>query len=548
MRILILSSLLILCNCVDDNIVRFTTKKTLTTTADSSMGWNMENIFQDTEFYKKKINTYFIEGNSPCITQDPSLYMSDISRYMSAYEIVDFAIAGNYLYYLTEHELSRLTISTFLAGVIDTTAKIYSFQDEKFNYLDVFTLPNGSILLILKSDEPYFYYIVLPKGTVSGQPMNKLDHAFNNFTLDMKLAFYDRYLFIPALNKGLFVYEYVQSQAKLKYKKTLIYASDVHDIAIKFYENINKLLVITADYGQGIVTMFLRMDTVDIDDLKLLKEFYNAKSVSIVTQENSDRLVIILDGLKDSTQLYVLNLFLSEQVGFIYEDVKLLDGKSQYGDVNSQYASILMLNSILITEIHRGEYNMHKYIDSEGIAHAKLYDSQGVLGVLIFYVENVQIIAKRVLTNTGFLLCDTEIGETEPYNFLVSGLSTVCGADENGFYINECLYQVNVTLEVNGKSYIEIYNDTKNFGIILGISIAILILLLIIALILIILCYKKTTRDILLEEEKKRRFGGANLPVINSNPSPRENVPESKQEEKQEEKQEDVYQIGDDQP
>eukprot|EP00826_Nyctotherus_ovalis_P003799 TRINITY_DN1077_c0_g2_i1.p1 TRINITY_DN1077_c0_g2~~TRINITY_DN1077_c0_g2_i1.p1 ORF type:complete len:523 (+),score=158.27 TRINITY_DN1077_c0_g2_i1:936-2504(+) len=498
--------------CQDDS-VHYTTSVALEATAGTSVGWDMEKIFQDQQLSDKQIISYQILGDAPCLVQDPFLFMNDAFSYESQHPIIDFAIAKDYLFYITKSELVRVDIKTMMSNPTASIAKLYDISSHNFDYLDVFVLPDNATLILFKNDSANFFYLIVPYGVAASPVLTPIHQSFENFTLDMKAAVWGEYLFIPGGSEGLFVYKYTGEV--MEFKKKLKFTDDVSDITVKYFENVRSLYVFVVNRKLGVMAIRMRTDIMDIDDIKRVREFAKAKSVNIVPGNESDRILVITEGLDNTSQFYLLDLFVDKDVGFIYDDIKLLDGNAQYGDANSKYAVVLMPNSVLVTEINRKSNNMMKYLDSKEANHAKLYDTKGLLGIWLFYAHEANLIAKRILSHTGFLLCD--IKDAESYTFVVSASSHQCGRDSYGRAISACYYDANVTVKVNALGHKESYENVMRYGVLIGVFVGIIVMLLVAVIVVTLMCYKKVQTQ-LLELTGK----GENAKVDATNDAPQE--------------------------
>lgn len=505
--------LLLALSFCQDNFVHYATSVALEATADSSVGWDMEKVFQDQQLGDKEITSYQLVGDAPCLVQDPSLFMNDAFSHESQRPIIDFAIAKDFLFYITESELVRVNISTMMSNPTGSMVKLYDISSHHFDYLDVFVLPDNATLLLFKNSSANFAYLIVPYNVVTSPALAAIHQNFADFTLDMKAAVWGEYLFIPGGSEGLFVYKYTGEA--MEFKKQLKFTDDVFDVTMKYFENVGKLYVFVVNRNLGVLAIRMRTNTMDIEDIKRVREFAKAKSANIVPGNESDRILIITEGLDNTSQFYLLDLVVDKEVGFIYDDIKLLDGNAQYGDANSKYAVVLMANSVLVTEINRRSNNMMKYLDSKEANHAKLYDTKGLLGIWLFYAHETNLVAKRILSHTGFLLCD--IKDAESYSFVVSASSHHCGKDGYGRAIATCYYDANVTVKVNARGHKESYENMMWYGVLIGVFAGIIVVLLVAIILVTLVCYKKVQKQ-LVELTGK----GANVKVDATSDAPQE--------------------------
>ena len=162
------------------------------------------------------------------------------------------------------------------------------------------------------------------------------------------------------------------------------------------------------------------------------------------------------------------------------------------------YASIVLKNSIYLTEIQNKAFNIYKYIEAEGVYHAKMYYRDGRSWMI--YTKGNYIVGDYIKATDGFLLCDVGpiIGT---YKFSILGLSHICGLDSQGQTINTCYYETEVNLEVIKYTYNQSIAKAKNDGLFYGLITGVILIAMII--ILIVLIVKNNHASVLLDEYRR---------------------------------------------
>ena len=100
-RIIMLFLFFVLCYSQDNIKVCNTTFRNLTGTSFQSFSMGMNDVYNDRTLKDYKITSYKLQGKTPCIIQNPSLFVIDGFVYDTNNTINDFTIDKQFLYYAT---------------------------------------------------------------------------------------------------------------------------------------------------------------------------------------------------------------------------------------------------------------------------------------------------------------------------------------------------------------------------------------------------------------------------------------------------------------
>lgn len=306
------------------------------------------------------------------------LYISFIHK--DDFDIHDLATVSRYLYYITEKGVHKKHIHN--DGI--PLRKVAS-NEMVYEYIDGFTLSNSKVLLVLKGKEPQFSYVITTNTEKVDTNIRKLE-SFENFTEDMKVTVINDYLLIPAKNKGFLMYQYIPNENILKHIKTFS-EIPIDDITVSLHSTKKKIVDYLCDSNKGIASYTIDTETNEITYGEFIEEFIGAKTVNWILCEEDNKLLVILEGMEDSAKVIILSINLRNLAALKYGNIRLLDGSPRYGSAGYQYTSIVMPNSIFVTETIKKSDSMHRYFNIEGIDHAKTYN-KGSESWMIYATED----------------------------------------------------------------------------------------------------------------------------------------------------------------
>ena len=295
--------------------------KELECALNTNNAWSLDTIFDFPIKEKPIIDSYNIEGSSPCIIQDPYLSLRELFMYADTKEIKDFDITDYHIYYVADNKIYRADLYKILDNEVDEANVVFSFDSSDFTYMSVYNFKNQDIIF-LKDNEFKFYYLfdVLNKNPT----LKIIPEQFPKFTDQMKLTFYKDLIFVPTGTDGIYIYKYSESTSKIKLEKILTLADDAQDIALK--EVNGKIFAVIADYNQGMISFNLDLNTYTESNVKVWKEFIKIKSVVWTASELENKLLLVIDGLGVVTKFSILLLNLESEFKFSYDQIKLMDG------------------------------------------------------------------------------------------------------------------------------------------------------------------------------------------------------------------------------
>lgn len=278
--------------------------------------------------------------------------------------------------------------------------------------------------------------------------------------------------------------------------RNFTFAEKVYDIAVNPISSFGLIQGFVSDYDVGLVPFIFNMEDEQINNFTAMNEFVNAKVINWVPYDEVHKLLISLDQ-KNGSSFVVIYVFQNDFPIILYDDINLLDGPPKHVTSINKYASVMMENTLLITQIGQRSDNIYKYINTEGLEKAKLYNATTNKGIWLVYTINGNLSIDYILWNSGYLLCDAN-EELTKYTFEIIGHSQSCGYNKDGSRIMICNYQVNATLEIIYDFIVEIVSKTKTVEIIvLSIVMAVIVILLIILFII-------RRRYIKIEQEKEK--------------------------------------------
>eukprot|EP00826_Nyctotherus_ovalis_P054104 TRINITY_DN7066_c0_g1_i11.p1 TRINITY_DN7066_c0_g1~~TRINITY_DN7066_c0_g1_i11.p1 ORF type:complete len:383 (+),score=59.65 TRINITY_DN7066_c0_g1_i11:1-1149(+) len=355
-------------------------------------------------------------------------------------------------------------------------------------------MPDADVAIFLKGAGNTLSYVIITRDN-EVKPIQKMLDLFGEFSDDMRMMACGNLVFIPAGTKGILIFEY--SNSSFTRIKTLNNVKDARDLTLKRLHTDSELLIIAADYQEGLAAFTMNLQSKDIGVTNVTKEFVKAKSISMVPRGENDTLLLIVDALGGSSKYVVLSL----DVKFMemsYDQIRLLDGVVHYGDITEEYASIIMDNSVMVLKILQEEDSMVGYINSHGVNNAKLLKLDDETSWLIHSRSN-EILITDFIANSGFLIC--RLGaEARPYNFTVLGQSKNCRL-ENGMTLLNCYYSAQVVLNVVDK---ESLNSLIHIVIVMSVSILVAVVIIVLVMIFYYFKYKRTQEEIDKEKEKLR--------------------------------------------
>ena len=206
-----------------------------------------------------------------------------------------------------------------------------------------------------------------------------------------------------------------------------------------------------------------------------------------------------LEGSNSVSKAIVLTINPRIPTELRYESIRLIDGITRFADVEGWYASIVLQNSVYLTEIHKKGINVYKYMETPKVNNVKMYYN-GEKAWMVF-TQNEYILGEYIKGTNGFLICDTT-GTKGSYTFSVLGLTNHCGLDDTGESIKKCYYEAKVTLQISEYTYAETVTKTKNQWIMYGVIIGIILIIMIVVLVIVIVKYKQASH--LLNEYVKQ--------------------------------------------
>jgi len=222
-------------------------------------------------------------------------------------DIVDFTTVESYLYYTTKKQVYK----TYIHDEYDKILRVANNNDEAFDYVEPFKLPNNKVLLILKGASPQFSYIVTSETRISKKITETLDESFEEFTEDMKLTMSGNHLLIPAKSKGIYLYTYNSSTNTLEFTKTFT-GNNVNDITAQPNPNSSKIIGYFCDPTKGIASYELDTTTNEIEYGEFIREFIGAKTVNWISHKEDNNLLVILEGLQDTAKIILLSIDLED--------------------------------------------------------------------------------------------------------------------------------------------------------------------------------------------------------------------------------------------
>lgn len=455
--------LLALCLCHAEDPVYFVAHKVLHVSSNSSSSWDLADFFaaqnSPNAIKEKRINSFRVEGSSPCTVNDPALLLSTTLYLEDDLEILDFAVVDNNVYYVTEDGVFR--VDARKEDMIESLTKIASATDERFSYIEGFKLSDGKVLLMLKGANSQFAYVVTASTNIDESKVSYIGGTFDTFADDMKLTVVNDHLFIPARTRGIHVHVYDRPTRSLRHLKTFS-SIDVQDITAVSGGK-DKIVGYLCDFRSGIASYELNLESMEMTRSAFMEEFVGTRTVSWISHAENNKLLVVQEGLHGSGKVAVLSVNMQNLTDLKYDSIRLLDGTPRYGNAGRQYTSIVMPYSVFIMENNEKSDSMYKYINIENVSHARIY-SNGEHSWLISAFDN-QIIGTYIFKHDGFLVCEVE-SEIKNNEFFILGHSHVCGVDENNVAIRSCYYRVNVTLKLWSTPYHEVIAKYEFTGLV----------------------------------------------------------------------------------
>eukprot|EP00826_Nyctotherus_ovalis_P008310 TRINITY_DN12146_c0_g2_i9.p1 TRINITY_DN12146_c0_g2~~TRINITY_DN12146_c0_g2_i9.p1 ORF type:complete len:510 (+),score=126.75 TRINITY_DN12146_c0_g2_i9:83-1612(+) len=458
---------------------------------ESTGVWSMKSIFGQS--MSNRISSYMLEENTPCLVQNPHLALKNSHTYEESSEVHDFSIVDDTVYYVTGTSVYSLNIFDLARGKAQRGTTVLRFTEGSYTYLHALKLPNSDVIIFLKGTEPFLSYIIVTKDNET-RPIETTYEMFAKFTEEMRMVIYDNYVFIPAGTNGIVLYRYNPAAHILTYVHSFNNMQDARDLAIKPLKDKSELLIVVADYEEGLVTFTVSGEELNAGARTVTKEFVKAKSVSMVPRGEDETLLIIMDALGGASKYVVLSLNV-ESMKMQYEQIRLLDGVVHYGDITDEYASIIMDNSVMVLKILQEEDAMVGYINSQGVSNAKLFKS-GQESNWVVHSRKNEIIVADLIASSGFLICRTGV-KARSYNFTIYGHSKNCRLEDQT--ILNCYYTAAVVVNVVNK-------ESLNTIILTAIIVAVAILIIVAFIVLITVNHYRKYKRIKGEIDKQEKL------------------------------------------
>ncbi|MDR3547274.1 MAG: hypothetical protein P4M11_03170 [Candidatus Pacebacteria bacterium] len=494
--------------------------KALDAVVNTMMAWGMETLYSPEDISRYQLSGYSLEGSSPCAAHDPSIIVSHLYTHRDSSFIVDFAVLGDVVYYMTDEGVYALGLERPNVFAGENATRIFERAKHGFTYLDAFRFEGSSdTVFFFKGNAAAFSYAVLQSGqTVLPSDLGSTSQDLSEFNDEMKLSVYRDFVFIPAGSKGIYQYKYSADEHRLNFVGTVSLSSpsepdqDIRDVTIRDFSGPNEALIIAADYKRGIVMTRFNVLTRDTVLLQSVLEFVKAKSVTWTVRDGQNKLIVIADGLSNISKLIVLTFRVAEsgEMELHYDQIKILDGFAQYGDADQEYATILMPNSVMVTKLSDQRGNLITYLNNQGVKHTKLYRPDAGRTTWLLYTRGVELVGTYLSATKGFIMCEIGAGE-QNYNFKVLGRSSVCGLDTQNYTVRECDYEVDVALHVSASTFDEAWENIKMIVFaIVGVMIVLLVAL-IISVIVVAIRYRRAQRSL---SEYERLGAGKNKSAL----------------------------------
>lgn len=458
---------------------------------ESTAVWSMKSIFGQS--MSNRISSYMLEDNTPCLVQNPHLALKNSHVYEESSAVHDFSIVDDMVYYVTGTSVHSLNVFDLARGKAERAAAVLGFTEGSYTYLHALKLPNSDVIIFLKGTEAFLSYIVITKDGEKTEVETTYE-LFAKFTEEMRMVAHDNYVFVPAGTNGIVLYRYNPSTRLLVYVHSFNNVQDARDLALKPLKDKSELLIVVADYEEGLVTFTASGEELNAGAKSVTKEFVKAKSVSMVPRGEDETLLIIMDALGGASKYMVLSLNV-ESMRMQYEQIRLLDGVVHYGDITDEYASIIMDNSVMVLKILQEEDTMVGYINSQGVSNAKLFRSGQERNWVIHSRRN-EIIVADLVASSGFLICRTGV-KARSHNFTIFGQSKNCRLEDQT--VLNCYYTAAVIVNVVNK-------ESLNTIILIAVIVGVAILIIVVFIVVIMVNHYRKYRRIKGEIDKQEKL------------------------------------------
>eukprot|EP00826_Nyctotherus_ovalis_P007082 TRINITY_DN11746_c0_g1_i6.p1 TRINITY_DN11746_c0_g1~~TRINITY_DN11746_c0_g1_i6.p1 ORF type:complete len:514 (+),score=128.01 TRINITY_DN11746_c0_g1_i6:135-1676(+) len=465
----------------------------------STSVWSMSSLFGRAA--ASQISSYQLEGWSSCLVQNPHLGLKNLYTYNESTEILDFSIVNGQIYYLTKNSVKMLGISAPIkkSNQMGTVIK----EVEGFSYLHVLTVDNDKLLIFLKSWNESLSYMTVEQNEVVSEIFTT-ESYFGEFTDTMQMKLYENFVMIPAGKNGLLVYKYDTGAMKLEYKGKLIETGDIRDFALTYSESRNSLVVLIADYEQGLIIMDVDKSTlgeskVEAVEVDKKEELINIKSVLLFDDDGKDKLLVIVDAMGGSSKYAILSLELGENIGLSFMQMRLIDGVASFGDYNRGFVSVIMPNSIMISKVTYEGDSMVAYLNYYSVNNAKITKMPNHVNPCLLYSYKSQLVATKIVANDGYLICQTD-ERTGTSKFSVLGQAKNCRV--NMRTIDNCYYDKAISLHIVDKASL-----SKLLIVLIVLGTVMGVLLIGLVVILVIACRKYGVKYHELSEKRRLTLG-----------------------------------------
>jgi len=392
--------------------------------------YNLPALFSNTtntkfENYIDSTISYQIQGNAPCEIIQSWFDLNREFIFHDTKEIKDFSIFENTIYYLTSEGIKKadLTIDSFNKPIISSSKFIFEFTKPNIYYTFIDTASfnqNQDIIIFLKNSSFISYGIYSPQNDEFSEI--KILCKTYDITDDIKISYYDNFLFVPAKRNGLFVFKYSKQTKNILFKEALFNGTqdgnyaDVRDVAILEKSNEFKIFLLIADYNKGLIEIEFNLINSENIYIITIEEFIKITGIFSPDFGRTSEIFVILENGISSKLVFMNYSADSGYLQFEFQDSMILDGIIRYGDSNNKFISLILRNSLMVFE--NNDIPEINYISLPGVTHAKfaskfllLFAKYNEISIdkILFYPASINCLSRRKFANYNFRLISQNI-------------------------------------------------------------------------------------------------------------------------------------------